>query len=84
MFGGLRADRLVSEQLLQCLTPFGIEAAIEAIEALQGASDDRIQQKVLALEHARYEVTHARRQYDAVDPANRLVARSSNVAGIKR
>ncbi len=74
MFGGLRADRLVSEQLLQCLTPLGIEAAIEAIEALQGASDDRIQQKALALEHARYEVTHARRQYDAVDPANRLVA----------
>src|SRR6266478_1708131 len=70
----LRADRLVSEQLLQCLTPFGTEAAIEAIEALQGASDDRIQQKALALEHARYEVTHARRQYDAVDPANRLVA----------
>jgi excisionase family DNA binding protein len=74
MFGGLRADRLVSEQLLQCLTPLGIEAAMEAIDALQGASDDRIQQKMLALEHARYEVTHARRQYDAVDPSNRLVA----------
>jgi hypothetical protein len=29
MFGGLRADRLVSEQLLQSLAPFGIEAAIE-------------------------------------------------------
>jgi len=28
----------------------------------------------LALEHARYEVTRTRRQYDAVDPANRLVA----------
>jgi len=74
MFGGLRADRLVSEQLLQALTPFGIEAAIEAIESLQGASDEWIQQKVLALEHARYEATRARRQYDAVDPANRLVA----------
>ena len=74
MFGGLRADRLVAEQLLRCLTPLGIEAAIEAIDALWGANDDRIQQKVLALEHARYEVTHARRQYDAVDPANRLVA----------
>jgi excisionase family DNA binding protein len=74
MFGGLRADRLVSEQLLQCLTPFGSEAAIEAIESLEGASDDRIRQKALALEHARYEVTRARRQYDAVDPANRLVA----------
>jgi DNA invertase Pin-like site-specific DNA recombinase len=74
MFGGLRADRLVSEQLMQSLAPFGIEAAIEAIESLQGASDERIQQKVLALEHARYEVTRTRRQYDAVDPANRLVA----------
>ena len=74
MFGGLRADRLVSEQLVQCLTPFGIAAAIEAIETLQGATNDRIQQKALTLEHARYEVTRARRQYDAVDPANRLVA----------
>lgn len=74
MFGGLRADRLVSEQLLQCLAPFGMEAAIEAIESLQCAGDERIQQKTLALEHARYEVTRARRQYDAVDPGNRLVA----------
>ncbi|MGI8743244.1 MAG: recombinase family protein [Bryobacteraceae bacterium] len=74
MFGGLRADRLVSEQLLQSLAPIGIEAAIEAIESLQGVGDERIQQKALALEHARYEVTRARRQYDAVDPANRLVA----------
>jgi excisionase family DNA binding protein len=74
MFGGLRADRFVSEQLLQCLTPFGIEAAFEAIEDLRGASDERIQQKALALAHARYEVTRARRQYDGVDPANRLVA----------
>ncbi len=74
MFGGLRADRAVAEQLLQCLTPFGIEAAIEAIDTLQGASDDRIRQQALAVEHARYEVTRARRQYDAVDPVNRLVA----------
>lgn len=74
MFGGLRADRLVSEQVMQCLTPLGIEAAVEAIDHLQGASDDGLRQKELALEHARYEVTRARRQYDAVDPANRLVA----------
>jgi hypothetical protein len=73
LFGGLRADRLVSEQLLQCLAPLGLGAAMEAIDALQGASDDRVQQKQLALERARYEVTHARRQYDSVDPANRLV-----------
>src|SRR5882724_7931446 len=74
MFGGLRADRLVSEQLMQLLAPFGVEAAIEAIDSLEGLGDERIRQKDLALEHARYEVTRARRQYDAVDPANRLVA----------
>src|SRR5215472_11527022 len=28
----------------------------------------------LSLQQARYEAAHARRQYDAVDPANRLVA----------
>jgi len=74
MFGGLRADRLVSAQLMRCLTLFAIEASLEAIEILQAASDERIQQKTLGLEHARYEVLRARRQYDAVDPENRLVA----------
>ena len=74
MFGGLRADRLVSEQLMQSLAPLGMEAAIEAIESLESASDERIQQKALALEQAHYEVIRARRQYDEVDPSNRLVA----------
>ncbi len=74
MFGGLRADRMVSDQLMQSLAPLGMQAAIEAIESLENVSDGRIQQKALALEHAHYEVTRARRQYDAVDPSNRLVA----------
>ena len=74
MFGGLRADRLVSEQLLRCLSPLGIDAATAAITALEDANNERIQQKTLALQQARYEVAHARRQYDAVDPSNRLVA----------
>jgi len=65
---------LVSQQLMQSLTPLAIEAAIEAIDSLHGANDERIQQKAMALEQARFEVLRARRQYDAVDPANRLVA----------
>jgi hypothetical protein len=74
LFGGLRADQMVSEQLLQCLSPLGVDAAMDAVAALSDASDERIRQKTLALEQARYEVTHARRQYDAIDPDNRLVA----------
>lgn len=76
MFGGQAADRLVAEQVLRCLQPEAIEAALQAIASLQGADDERLAQKRLALQRARYEVSHAQRQYDAVDPANRLVAGS--------
>jgi DNA invertase Pin-like site-specific DNA recombinase len=74
LFGGLRADQMVSEQLLQCLSPLSMNAAMDAIVLLSNASDERIRQKALALEQARYEVTRARRQYDAIDPDNRMVA----------
>ena len=73
-FGGLRADRLVAEQVLQTIAPLGIEAALQAIENLQGDCDERLHQKQLALEQARYETARAQRQYDAVDCTNRLVA----------
>jgi DNA invertase Pin-like site-specific DNA recombinase len=73
-FGGLGADRMVATQVLRSLEPMGIQAALQAIEKLDGAEDERFAQKRLALEKARYEVCHAQRQYDAVDPANRLVA----------
>ncbi|EHK54128.1 hypothetical protein [Allomesorhizobium alhagi] len=38
------------------------------------AGSERLRQSELALDQARYEAAHARRQYDAVDPDNRLVA----------
>lgn len=74
MFGGLGADQAVIEQVLHCLQPLGLEAALAAIENLQGIDDERIRQKRLAVGQARYEAARAQRQYDAVDPANRLVA----------
>lgn len=74
MFSGSGAHRAVVEQVLQCLKPIGVEAALRAIENLHGADDERLRQKQLDLEHARFEALRAQRQYDAVDPANRLVA----------
>lgn len=74
MFGGLRADQLVGAQVLEYLKPLGIQAALKAIENLQGAGDERVHQKELGVQQARYEVARAQRQYDAVDPLNRLVA----------
>ena len=71
---GGHLDRAVSEALLQILAPLGIEAALAAIDNEQGCHRDQRRQAELALEAARYEAGLARRQYDAVDPDNRLVA----------
>ena len=73
-FGGLRADRLVAEQVLQCLKPLAVQAAVQALENVQGARDEQTEQKELTLQQMRYEAARAQRQYDAVDPTNRLVA----------
>jgi hypothetical protein len=44
------------------------------MDAQAGGTSAAKRQLELALQRARFEVAHARRQYDAVDPTNRLVA----------
>ena len=73
-FGSLRVDQAVGAEVLRLLQPLGVEAAIKAIEARDAQTDERRRHTELALEQARYEASRARRQYDAVDPDNRLVA----------
>jgi hypothetical protein len=73
-FGALRVDEAVCEEVLRQLQPLGIEAALQAIQTREHAVDDTQRHVELALEQARYEASLARRQYDAVDPLNRLVA----------
>ena len=73
-FGGIRVDGAVSAELLRVLAPLGIEAALRAIDA-RAADDLEIRRQLeLALTQARDEAGLARRQYDAVEPDNRLVA----------
>ena len=73
-FGGLRVDAAVTAEVLHMLTPLGFEAALEAIDKRAREAEDQRRQRELALTQARYEAELARRQYDAVDPDNRLVA----------
>jgi DNA invertase Pin-like site-specific DNA recombinase len=73
-FGGLRADQAVAAEVLNVLQPLGIDAAAKALEAQAGETSAARRQLELALQRAHYEAAHARRQYDAADPANRLVA----------
>lgn len=73
-FGSLRSDEAVSAEVLRVLKPLGVEAAIKALEAQTDEQSAARRQLELALGQARFEVAHARRQYDAVDPDNRQVA----------
>src|SRR5204862_6497826 len=70
----MRVDAAVSAEVLRAISPLAIEAALQLIADRERAGAERLRQSELALEQARYEATHARRQYDAVDPDNRLVA----------
>jgi len=72
--GSLRLDRAVVHSVLQAIQPMGIEAAIRMSERTQTQDDDKRKALELALERARYEASRARRQFDAVEPENRLVA----------
>lgn len=72
--GSLKIDQAIVEQMLEAVAPGGIEAAIQACEVGAAAHQEKRRALELALQRARYEVQRARRQYDAVDPENRLVA----------
>lgn len=73
-FSGMRADRMVSKEVLDRLQPLGVEAALTAIEARDHRRSEKQDQLEFALQQARYEAARAQRQYDAADPDNRLVA----------
>ena len=73
-FSNMRIDAAVSAEVLHAISPLAIEAALQLIADHEQAGTERLRQSELALQQARYEETYARRQYDAIDPDNRLVA----------
>ena len=72
--GSLRLDRAVVQSVLTAIRPAGIEAAIQLAACAKVEGDEKRKALELALERARYEEKRARRQFDAVEPENRLVA----------
>lgn len=73
-FGGMRIDRAVAREALDRVQPLGVQAALGAMTTLDQERSDKQRQMENAIEQARFEVARAFRQYDAVDPGNRLVA----------
>lgn len=73
-FSANALERALLGQLLDTVSPLGVEAALRAAEILAIEAHGLREQRELELTQARYENERARQQYYAVDPANRLVA----------
>ena len=82
--GGIQIDQAVTEAFLRALTPAAVEATEQAIRQLEADHDAALGQWRLAVERARYEAERAERQYRAVEPENRLVARGLETEWEKR
>ena len=73
--GGVQIDRAVVDAFLHALTPAALQATQLASRQLETNHDAALSQWRLTVERARYEAERAERQYRAVEPENRLVAR---------
>jgi DNA invertase Pin-like site-specific DNA recombinase len=73
-FGGLRVDDAIEDALLSVVGPGAIAAATAAGKEASQRRDQVRDALGRDLEAARYAADRAFRQYDAADPANRLVA----------
>jgi DNA invertase Pin-like site-specific DNA recombinase len=69
-------EQLVRAQILQVLTPAGLELCLHAAQECERERAALDRQWRLRLERATQEANRAFRQYNAVEPENRLVART--------
>jgi DNA invertase Pin-like site-specific DNA recombinase len=69
-------DELVAGEVLRALSPAALELSLKAVEDIQRERQRLERHWRQQLERARYEAERAERQYRAVEPENRLVART--------
>lgn len=74
--GGRLLEQSVLEEVFEVLEPAALEATIKALQEAEADHARGTKTFELAVERARFEVDRARRQFDQVEPENRLVARS--------
>jgi len=72
--GGGPVDDVVANEVLRVVEPGAVEAAVLAARAEHGQEHGLLEALLLEIKAARYEAERARKQFDAVDPENRLVA----------
>jgi excisionase family DNA binding protein len=73
---GRALDELIAGLVLEVLRPSAIEVSLQMAEDVELERTQRHRHWALRLEQAHYEVERAERQYNAVEPENRLVVRT--------
>lgn len=73
-FGGTTVDAAISREVLRVLEPGAVDAALLAANADARKQGDLLEALLVELKAARYGAERAQKQFDAVDPENRLVA----------
>ena len=69
-------DRAVATHVLEAVTIEQLDISLAVLEELDQQASELEHQWQLKLERARYEASRAERQYNLVEPENRLVART--------
>jgi hypothetical protein len=67
-------DDAIAKRLVTAVTPLTIDLALEALSSLEERDKAIATQWRRRIERARYDADLAERRYEAVDPANRLIA----------
>ncbi len=73
--GGVRLDAAVAERLTEALTPYAIDATLEASHRTRKSHEDICSAIERELDEAKYEAALEARRHRAVDPDKRHVAR---------
>jgi DNA invertase Pin-like site-specific DNA recombinase len=74
--GGRKLESRVLDEVFAVLEPASLAATAKALGEAEANHRQRVAVFELAVERARFEADRARRQFDAVEPENRLVART--------
>ena len=74
--GGIRLENRVLDEMFAVLAPAALAATAQALAEADANYRRDLAVFEIAIERARYEADRARRQFDNVEPENRLVART--------
>ena len=73
-FNGKKLEQIVSQEIFKVVEPYAIKAALVAEEKYNQTNNEKLVYLSNSIKKAKYEADRIERQYNKVEPENRLVA----------